>query len=432
MNQPEMQYYPLRRNINIENNNNNFPIQNKSIYQSKQPQPRKLEMIQQRNVSYKPQNVELNVSLPVQQNIIKPIKTIKEQISTTSSSHKTSPIQIIEEEKQESFIICSDDEEEEVNNLQRNELGDLLRSNSSFLEVADEDLTEQEQQENYVVNNTQLSSCTQFELSSRPTTAIPVNLIPDDNNKQQILSPLRQSNSTYSSFGHNEQQYEDSFAVHVVVDDSKYHNNNDNDKKSQQEIKSLKSSSMNEEQWKQISDVDRDNVASLRDAFQELSKQDQDEVFPIYGNIDNDDITEIDDMTEVDVIETIDNNVPVATPNTSMNKETFVVKYVESKQHEEKQQDDENRDSEYEDDFEIESEHQQQQQQQQQIAESRNNRDVLRLPELDASINNFASKIYDIYSSFDESLMTNSVASSSDLSNKSPNKNKQKCQTIVE
>eukprot|EP01084_Bolivina_argentea_P215950 366754_1 len=121
--------------------------------------------------------------------------------SPQQSSYFPIPIQQItsnnsfyEEQKQESILVC-------VDNNEINEV--LLDTESSFLIVSDEE-------ENINItnnNNKQLNSSTQFELSSRPTTAIQI-----DAKKEEILS-------SYSSFGGNEQKKDDPFTVHVVVDD---------------------------------------------------------------------------------------------------------------------------------------------------------------------------------------------------------------------
>merc|ERR1712129_188400 len=57
-------------------------------------------------------------------------------------------------------------------------------------------------------------------------------------------------------------------------------------------------------------------------------------------------------------------------------------------------------------------------------------REQVRIPDLNASMNNFQSKIYSVYSSFDDTLMTTSVASTSDFSHKSPQR--KRCESIIE
>merc|ERR1712228_962168 len=159
------------------------------------------------------------------------------------------------------------------------------------------------------------------------------------------------------------------------------------------------------EEWKQISEVDRNNVQSLREAL----------IFDEFPVLDN------ENVVELNIDDVVDNKVPIATPNTSMNNEMFVVKHMESKQ-----------DEEDDDDFEQEiSEMEIIEQEVQEKANAKvKEKDVLRIPDLDASINGFQSRVYDVYSSFDDSLMTTSVASSSDFSNKSPQR--KRCEPIIE
>merc|ERR1712066_754897 len=85
------------------------------------------------------------------------------------------------------------------------------------------------------------------------------------------------------------------------------------------------------------------------------------------------------------------------TPKKGM--EEFVVQHAECKEQ------DEESEVEYEEDFEEEESD----------LKKGKGHGIIRIPELDSSINNFQSKIYSVYSSFDDTMMTTSVASSSDL-----------------
>mmetsp|Transcript_51061 Transcript_51061/g.81343 ORF Transcript_51061/g.81343 Transcript_51061/m.81343 type:complete len:395 (-) Transcript_51061:97-1281(-) len=382
------------------------------------------------------------------------------------------------EQKQTSFLDDTDDDEIQEHRRQSAEHGALLRNESSFLQVSDDD--DEDDHDDRTVD-TQLSSCTQFQLSSRPTTAIPENVAAEYQHTEQLAqhsdrSPSPKSHVSYSSCGGDmsefkDEQQDDPFTIHVVVDDD---NENDSEHEQhdepcrQQTETTPESPCEAENKWKHISDVDRSNVASLRDALQQISH----ETFPVYDeeneqhpqmedeqdsddnnhedeedgdtNKEEEDEDEEEKEDEEDMME---DNIPIATPNTSFSAETFVVKYVNNKQESRDKEEDEKENDEeydenegeeieYEEDFEVETHAANEKgsngkrESQKQEMRSRK-RDVLRLPELDASINHFESQVYDVYSSFDESLMTNSVASSSDLSRQSPAK-QQECQTIPE
>merc|ERR1712013_465914 len=162
-------------------------------------------------------------------------------------------------------------------------------------------------------------------------------------------------------------------------------------------------------------------MASLRDAFDAM---DDDVSALCEDDEDGDGDSEEDDA--------IDERVPIPSPNTSRNRSIFVPTHkdadgdaqteIETEAREEDEGDDSD-DAEYEEDFEVEMETEMEPE----MASSSNckvsppckarAREILRIPGVDASINNFQSKIYSVYSSFDDTLMTHSVASSSDLSN---------------
>eukprot|EP01084_Bolivina_argentea_P215949 366751_1 len=136
-----------------------------------------------------------------------------------------------------------------------------------------------------------------------------------------------------------------------------------------------------------------------------------------FDNIDNKIDDELKQISDIDInsvesvrqcsvySEKIDDNIPIETPNTSMTQETFVVKYAQSKQNEE----------------ENESEIQ---------LNDKDKKDISILPELDASINNFKSIVYSVYSSIDDTLKTNSDMNTSDVSNGTPRK--VTCNIIIE
>eukprot|EP01083_Nonionella_stella_P004573 13261_1 len=274
--------------------------------------------------------------------------------------HSIQPIQtmqVVEEQKQQSFL--------DTSTLHRDHFGALLQNESSFLEYDSSD-EEMDSQNNEV--NEPLRGSTVFEPSSRPLTAI---------NPKERETLLLERNG-----GIDHESQEDPFTIHVVED-----------------------TNQEDEEWKKISDVDRDNMESLRDALQEISN------------------VAVDGQDEENS-DTIEDEVPVPSPHTSMNWGTFVVACEESKENEDDNSNDE--EEEYEQDFENES----QSEAQESIADKKH--DVLRIPDLDSSINNFESKVYSVYSSFDndQSMLTTSVASSSDFSHKSPQKIP--CQPILE
>jgi len=348
----------------------------------------------------------------------------------------------------------------------------LLRNESAFIVCSD---IESEEEMNQVLSEREtprcldhnaLSSSTQFELSSRPTTAVPMDAIRQFGDRIMASSQNRKSldhnranpvevdrseisnivNLSYSTFTvpDDEEDDHDPFAVHVVVEDSMQcvsppmdcstnmnavndsiltvhevvSDHDDDGHGNRNEMPSLERDQESvgdedeengngkrsgngdeEEEWKQINKVDRDNVASLRSAFAELSG----------------------DKEEEFAVNEVDGDHGVRTPPQKMVEE-FAVKEVERKE------EDEESEVEYEEDFEDPE--------QEEVASEAGGdskqRAVFRLPELDSSINTFQSKLYSVYSSFDDTLMTHSVASSSDLGQVSPQQLRTVCKTICE
>merc|ERR1712013_751761 len=150
-------------------------------------------------------------------------------------------------------------------------------------------------------------------------------------------------------------------------------------------------------------------MASLRDAFDAM---DDDVSALCEDDEDGDGDSEEDDA--------IDERVPIPSPNTSRNRSIFVVKHKDADGDAQTEIETEAK-AEDEEDFEVEMETEMEPE----MASSSNckvsppckarAREILRIPDVDASINNFQSKVYSVYSSFDDTLMTHSVASSSDL-----------------
>ncbi len=317
----------------------------------------------------------------------------------------------------------------------------LLRNESAFLLCS----SDEEETTEPVRGHKALSSSTQFELSTRPTTAIPAHVMTQFGDRMAASKEigndeiamdeaaaiedcgeqeLRHSNSSFSSFVaapdetvSNDLVQDDPFAVHVVVEDGgepmqcmsppmdsnmvndsvltvhEVSSDDDDAELAEQEVGD------EEAEWKQISDVDRDNVASLRSAFAELSKE---------------------DAFAVTVVEEDDSGSDEhRAPDDEVEK-------VSAVKHEESKERDEESEEEYEEDFE------ETEQEMGGGGGSMKQRAVFRLPELDSSINNFQSKVYSVYSSFDDTLMSHSVASSSDLNHGSPEQFKTACKTILE
>jgi len=351
------------------------------------------------------------------------------------------------------FIVCSDIESEE-------EMADAVISAKRAPGM-------QGMEEMECLDDRALSSSTQFELSSRPTTAVPMDVIRQFGDRIAASSQNRKSldenqanamngdesaisnlvNLSCSTFTVPDDIVEDDpFRVHVVVEDSMQcvtppmDSNAVNDSiltvhevdsdPDRPEMPSLerdengeqresvgdrdgeedRSGDRNEEDWKRISKVDRDNVASLRSAFAEMSRSQE------LGNED------MSSVAERGGDGTSENKEMAQSGPLQKEVEEFSVSHTECKE------EDEESEVEYEEDFEEEPEVDQ-------MDERRGDsktRAVFRLPELDSSINNFQSKVYSVYSSFDDTLMTHSVASSSDLSQGSPQQFRTACKTICE
>jgi len=336
--------------------------------------------------------------------------------TSSSPSQYVSPSQFIDDQKQESFLLHAeeeeDDEHEEEVVLEEKPLGALLHNESSFLLVTDGEQTEMEQSstdddddddydkdEDENKNNicAQLSSSTQFKLSSRPTTAVPIAAFAADENETTSeahvpttvqsppTSPGQRSNGSYSSFGDHDIQYDaddpirdDTFTIHVVVDDKHDNKHADVDTPPDANESECDREAEHEERWKQISDVDRSNVQSVRSALVQMS---------------------VDENKAKAKAEHLQNAQDTGDHSDS---ELFVVQY---EHHESPQDDARHADAVAEPESDRTTK-----------KTKTTQRDILRLPELDASINNFASKVYDVYSSFDESLMASSVVSTKDLS----------------
>lgn len=361
-----------------------------------------------------------------------------------------------QEQKEESFILEDTTSDPQVTGRVVNE----LPNESSFLLCSDDEETESKMPKKHDDKMNVLNSSTQFELSSRPTTAIPADVIrqfgdriaskPLDEDQREngvrCSNNSNLSNLSYSLFqdpNEMDTEQDDPFAVHVVVEDSVHSvqsmqcrsppmdcnqvndsvltvhevtridtDNTDDDADMEQEPKvdalddALKVNQeiiikKGEDEWKQISEIDRDNVASLRDAFAELSKDDND------GN------------QQMSSLKTKEETQMTSETAATQKKEDFVVKQAECKEQ------DEESEMEYEEDFE---------EPEVEMGKGETGRAVFRLPELDSSINNFQSKVYSVYSSFDDTMMTNSVASSSDLSRGYETAQQQQiaCNTICE
>merc|ERR1712079_514409 len=167
---------------------------------------------------------------------------------------------------------------------------------------------------------------------------------------------------------------DDAFDVHVV---DKNENENidtklDADEEDEEQLIEVVDDEKSDEmgEWKQISEFDRNNVQNLREAFDELLKDDDipaDDKAQAVGQNDNE---------------------------------------KDEQQNEQKEDEDDNG-SEYADDFEAEISEMEiiEQELQEKVDKKVNNnndgeRDHVRLPDLDASINEFQSKVFSVYSSF--------------------------------
>jgi len=323
----------------------------------------------------------------------------------------------------------------------------LLRNESAFLLCSDdEDTAAVDAVDGLRGDGQALRSSTQFELSSRPTTAIPIDAIrefgdriaerPRPRSMGKELDAVRCSNASYSSFiapEHEAADDDDPFAVHIVGDDSmqcltppmdpnavndsvltvnEVASDGDDEiedieelKVSQEIVLSAENEAQRDEEWKRMTESDRDDVAILRDAFAEIAKDDE---CPI---------TVLEE--ESSSRDAVEENLPTATP--SKKSALFVAKRVERKEQ------DEDSEVDYEEDFEEPDEAE--------MGIAGGEPAVFRVPALDSSINNFQSKVYSVYSSFDDTLMTHSVASSSDLGHhyiECARHSKAACKTIAE
>merc|ERR1712129_97451 len=261
-----------------------------------------------------------------------------------------------------------------------------IDNSSAFVPISDDD-SESEKCESPNAMEV-LSGSTKFEIMSRPGTS--------------AMSPIVHSDSV-CSISPRKSGVRDSlisvrsdlqFDVHVVDENENVDTKLDADEDEPIAIDDDSKSNEMDEEWKQISEFDRNNVENLRQAFDKMAKEDLNSE-EVVEQTNEEQKEELDEESEY--VDDFDAEIEISEME---NIEHELQQKVDDKK-EEKQQKDGNGD-----------------------------REQVRIPDLNASMNNFQSKIYSVYSSFDDTLMTTSVASSSDFSHKSPQR--KRCEPIIE